>query len=82
MTSEELGSKLDFLIDAWCARKELVPLRHILDGSQAINGLTDGWMELLKELQTIRAQYRPLLTPQELEVVIELQHEIDSYFYR
>ena len=82
MTREELGSKIDWLIEAWCARKELGPLRRILNGSVAINGLTDGWAELLKQLQTIRAQDKGHLTETELNVVIELQHLMDSYVHR
>ena len=82
MTREELGSKINWLIEAWCARKELGPLRRILNGSVAINGLTDGWAELLTQLQTIRAQDSERLTKQELNVVVELQQLMDSYVHR
>lgn len=82
MKAEELNGKLQSLISAWCERKELVPLRRILNGSAAINGLTDGWAGLLVELQAIRAQDRALLTEHELDLVVELQQEIDGYVHR
>lgn len=82
MSPEEIGAKIDYLVSAWCARKELVPLRHILNGAASINGLTDGWAELLAALRTIRAQCKDRITEQELDVVIELQHEMNHYVYR
>lgn len=82
MTPDAVGSKIDFLVSAWCARKELVPLRHILNGSASINGLTDGWAGLLEALRTIRAQCRDRITQQELDALIELQQEINRHVYR
>jgi len=80
--AEDIGAKIDFLVSAWCSRKELVPLRHILNGAASINGLTDGWAALLEALQTIRAQCKERITEQELDAVIELQHEMNHYVYR
>ena len=77
MKPDEVPEKIDWLVSGWCARKELSPLRHILNGMAAINGLKDGWHELLENLKAIRAQDRNRLTEEELNVVIELQHEID-----
>jgi hypothetical protein len=78
MSGEDLGAILDVLITAWCARKELRPLRRILNGWAAINGLTDGWAGLLEELQAIRAQDRERITEDELDLVIELQQEMQN----
>lgn len=82
MSPEEIGTRIDFLVSAWCARKELVPLRHILNGSASINGLTDGWAGLLEALQIIRAQCKEHITEQELDAVVELQQEMNRYVYR
>lgn len=82
MTPEEITTKIDFLVSAWCARKALKPLRHMLNGAASINGLTDGWAGLLAELQTIRAECTALITEQELDVVIELQQQMNRYIYR
>ena len=82
MKPEELEVKIDFLVSAWCARKELLPLRCILNGSASINGLTDGWAGLLIELKVIRAHCNERITEQELDVVVELQHLMNGYVYR
>jgi hypothetical protein len=79
MSSAEFGEKLDALISAWCSRKELRPLRRILNGSAALNGLTDGWAALLEELRTIRAQDRKVLTDVEFDLLVELQQEVQSH---
>lgn len=78
----ELQSKIDFLVDAWCARKELIPLRRLLNGAAGINGLTDGWAELLAELRAIRAQDAARLRAREMDVVVEVQHLVGGYLDR
>ena len=77
MNRDEFEEKLKLLVEAWCDRRELVPLRRILNGRAAINGLTDGWEALHDELRTIRAQNKDSLSENEVETVVELIHELD-----
>jgi hypothetical protein len=46
------------LIDAWCDRRELLPLARLLPAWLANNGLTDGWGAVLDALRTTRADAR------------------------
>ncbi len=48
------------LIEAWCDRRELVPLKEILPGYLALNGLTDGWIHFYEVLSNLRAYYSSL----------------------
>ena len=73
---------LSQLIDAWCERRALDPLRIILNCYPRVSGLTDEWAALAKGLKTIRVRHGDKLAPQELETVITLQHLADSVVYR
>jgi hypothetical protein len=73
-----LDRKIRFLIDRWCERRELEPLRRLLNGRASINGLTDGWNEMRDELRTIRARHKALLKDDELSAVIEITHIIEG----
>jgi len=75
---EEFYKKQEFLIDKWCSRTLLEPLRHLLNGQAALNGLTDGWSEMLYELKTIRAQNKDLLSNDEFEVLVNLIHAAEA----
>jgi hypothetical protein len=60
---------LDGLIGHWCDRRELAPLRVLLQSYPLVSPLSDGWHELRRALQTIRANGRDTLPPAELEEV-------------
>lgn len=77
MDAIQLGKKIHFLIDRWCERRELQPLRRLLNGQASINGLTDGWIELRDELRTIRAKDKAVLKNDEIDLVIELIQSIE-----
>ena len=70
------------LIDNWCARRALRPLREILSCYPRVSGLTDEWAALATCFKTIRIRFAKDLEPQELEQVIELQHLAESIVYR
>ena len=78
MNNIEFEQKVEFLINSWCSRKELTPLRRILNGHSALNGLTDGWEEMLLQLKTIRAQNKKEIKDEELNIIIELIHATES----
>jgi hypothetical protein len=70
------------LIDSWCERRALRPLRIILQCYPLVSGLTDEWASLATGLKTIRAQFAADLAAKELDQVIELQHLAESVVYR
>ena len=70
------------LIDSWCERRALEPLRVILPCYPLTSGLTDEWALLAKSIKTIRVQFASDLAAAELEQVIELQHLAESAVYR
>ena len=70
------------LIDAWCDRRALGPLRVILTCFPFASGLTDEWASLASGLKTIRAQHRGDLTADELESLVALQQLAESVVYR
>jgi hypothetical protein len=70
------------LIDGWCGRRALRPLRVILQCYPLVSGLTDEWASLATGLKTIRVQFATDLVAEELDQVIELQHLAESVVYR
>jgi hypothetical protein len=63
----QLFPLLDGLIGRWCDRRELGSLRVLLQGYPLVSPLSDGWHELRRALQTIRASGRDTLPAPELE---------------
>jgi hypothetical protein len=55
--SEEtnLFTILDGLVDQWCERRALNPLRRILPAYPLTSNLTDGWHMLYDALRDVRA---------------------------
>lgn len=70
------------LIDRWCERRALRPLRVILQCYPLASGLTDEWALLATGLKTIRVQFANDLVAEELDQVIELQQLAESVVYR
>ena len=53
--NEQLFSKIQKLVEAWCDRRCLIALRQILPGYPLTSPLTDGWGELLIALKNVSA---------------------------
>jgi len=70
------------LIDGWCERRKLRPLRHILCAYPLASGLTDEWEELRAALRNICASCRDDLESQELDTVVALIHQADRALER
>jgi hypothetical protein len=60
-----IGKKLAELIDIWCERRALEPLRIVLPHSVLVSGLTDEWAELASALKTVRVRHFASLQPDE-----------------
>lgn len=78
MESEDFNNKIEFLIDRWCDRRQLEPLRHILNARVSLNGLTDGWNDFLRDLKTIRTNYSKSIKDDEFEALVALIYEADK----
>jgi hypothetical protein len=74
---------LEPLIDSWCDRREIFPLRLLLPHFPVPErALTDTWGDLLTAIRSIRARHGCELPPQELDDLVSLQHFVDSMVHR
>jgi hypothetical protein len=51
----EFCGAVDTLIDAWCERRALLPLRILLPAWPPVSGLIDDWQRLTETLRHVRA---------------------------
>jgi hypothetical protein len=65
-TNPEIFAKLHSLVDRWCERRALKPLRFVLPVYPMPSGLTDAWADLHSGLKDARAFARDDLTEAEL----------------
>jgi hypothetical protein len=72
----DLNNEVSDLIDAWCQRRALRPLRYVLP-HWPHNGLTDGIAELKIALENVRAFGRGELLSDEERIVSRLIAELD-----
>ena len=54
-TSENILESVKNLVNVWCDRRCLTTLRFILQGYPLSSPLIDGWADLLKALEDVRA---------------------------
>ena len=73
-----LNQKLDWLIDQWCERRVLHPLRFLLAAYPSVLAHTDQFGDLLEKLRDIKGLYRNELTPEELTLVISAINELED----
>ena len=74
----EIFSKIDKLIDNWCARRALKPLRFILRSYPLCSGLTDEWNALLESLKDIKGLCGSELSNEEKKVLTEVINLVDD----
>jgi len=67
--SSDLFRMIDQLVDRWCERRALGPLRHILPVYPLINALSDGWFELYRGLKNVKVFCKKELLPEEEEIL-------------
>ena len=82
MTPQQILEQVGQLVDAWCERRALKPLRHVLAGFPLSNGLTDDWAGLLTALQNVRAFCRDVVTNHELATLDRCCSAIERLVYR
>ncbi len=79
---EALLRELAPLVDAWCDRRCVRALRHILPGWPLVSGLTDEWAELEKALKDVRSFAQKELTAGELAKIDELIPQVHRIVHR
>ena len=77
-----LNEKLDWLIEQWCERRVLRPLRFILQGYPGTLVHTDQFGDLLEKLRDVKGLCRNELTSNELACLIEVINEIEDSLKR
>jgi hypothetical protein len=70
--TKSIVTSIEQLIDGWCERRSLKPLRFILASYPLTSGLSDDWYSLLNSLKDIKGLCSSELTAEELSLVIEL----------
>ena len=70
----DLFKTLDSLIDAWCKRRALGPLRYLLPAYPAVVAHTDQKFQLLEALKDGKGLCRDDLTPEE-QLLVKRAHD-------
>lgn len=70
--------QIDALIDGWCERRALKPLRFILRAYPLCSGLTDEWGALLDSLKDIKGLCGNELTDEEKKLLVELVNAVED----
>jgi hypothetical protein len=74
-----LNQKLDWLIDQWCERRALHPLRFLLAAYPGVLAHTDQFGFLLERLRDVKGLCRNELTSQELTPIISAINELEDF---
>jgi hypothetical protein len=71
MEKPRLAEILDTLVEQWCARRALEPLRFLLQAWPAPLVLSDEWHELWRALRNVQGLRPGILTPEESDLSAE-----------
>jgi hypothetical protein len=74
----KLNQNLDFLINQWCERKALKPLKHLLPVYPGPVAHTNQVYELLDGLQNVKGFCRDDLKPDEVSHLISSINELED----
>ena len=72
------NQKLDWLIDQWCERRAIQPLKYILRAYPSVLAHTDQLGDLLEALRDVKGFCRNELTQRELDCVISSIDELEN----
>jgi hypothetical protein len=72
MPPQEFDREMTGLLNDWCDRRAIAPLRKVLPHYPMPNGFTDELTELACALKTVRVQLGATLSSQELDRLIVL----------
>lgn len=82
MDSSEALEAVGTLVDAWCGRRDLAPLRYVLPAYPLPSPLSDGWADLLRALEDVRACCRDRLPESEIETIQDCIVAVQRIVYR
>jgi hypothetical protein len=82
MTPPDFHRELTALLNDWCDRRALEPLRIVLPHYPMFNGLTDEVAELARALKTVRAKIGSTLPPKEFDRIVALLHAVEDALER
>lgn len=77
-SSAELFGLLDRLVDGWCERRALRPLRILLRAYPMASPLSDGWHELRGALRDLRCLREPDVSESEAVAIEDSLRAVDS----
>jgi hypothetical protein len=80
-TPDALGRLLDKLIDGWCERRCLAPLRLLLPAWPLRNSLTDDWGDLLVALKGIELLSESGIDDADRDDVAEARRYVEHVVY-
>ena len=69
--SSRLFQILDELVDRWCERRALGPLRVVLAGYPLVSGLSDEWATLYATIRNLKGLAPDQLLPEERVLIGE-----------
>jgi hypothetical protein len=78
MKRSDVNEELEQLVNAWCDRRAIGPLRVILGCYPINNDLTDDWAAAVDGLKTVRVRHVASLTAGEMDAVVRLQHLLET----
>jgi hypothetical protein len=78
LASPSFHADMARLLDSLCERRLYGPLRVLLPYYPMPNGFTDEVAELARALKTVRAQLSTQLSSEEFDLVVSLQHHLES----
>jgi hypothetical protein len=79
--NKEFCQVIDGLIDSWCERRALQPLRILLPAWPLGMGLTDDWQRVREALRHLRAMAGKSLPQNEQKQLNELIAAVDQILY-
>ena len=74
--------KIDKLVDGWCERRCLKPLRYILQHCPLLSGLTDEWGALHESLKDIKGFCQKELNEEEKKLLMEISNDVHDIVHR
>jgi hypothetical protein len=80
-TPDALGRLLDKLIDGWCERRSLAPLRLLLRAWPLCSGLTDDWGDLLVALKAVELLSESSMDDADRDDVAEARRYVEHVVY-
>lgn len=81
-SNEEFFGDLRTLVERWCDERKLGALSRLLPGYLSMNGLTDGWSDLLQGLMSARALGHAAFSSKDWDTLNDLIHASEAAVYR